>query len=65
MIVVEATVKSIVEEREIYTEVCLCSRFPLNVIVTYLNSLEARLQNLSSIGACDVVGCTKAIASEV
>ena len=65
VIVVEATVKGVVEEREIYTDVGLCCSFPLNVVVANLYSLEARLQYLSSIGACDVVGCTKAISTEV
>ena len=65
MIVVETTIKGVVEEREINTDVGLCCRFPLNVVVANLYSLESRLKNLSSIGACNVVGCTKAIATEV
>ena len=53
--IIERTVKGIVEEGEVHSEVSLCGGLPLDVIVAYLVTLEAGRQLRAPVGTRDII----------
>ena len=54
---VKVTIQSIAEESEVETKVGLCGRLPLDIVVTYLITLETRSQGATTIGTCGLSKC--------